>query len=220
MAASLLFAVSCEKDPENNGGNENGPEDNPSGYLEAVDMGTGVLWASCNVGAYSAEEPGNYYAWGDTEVRTDYSWESYKFSTELHDGIHFTKYNDPSAKLDSGDDVARAVLGEPWRMPTVEEFSALKEKCTWTWEKRGNQEGYLVTSKSTNASIFLPAAGSIVSGNKVSAKNYFGKYWTNELRSDTPGLANNFTFTNSNIAPDSYPYRYLGFSVRAVRSAK
>lgn len=41
-----------------------------------VDLGTGVLWATCNLGASSPEEFGNYYAWGETaamgEAPTDY----------------------------------------------------------------------------------------------------------------------------------------------------
>ena len=38
---------------------------------EAVDLGlnSGLLWASHNVGAISPEDPGSYYAWGETEEK-------------------------------------------------------------------------------------------------------------------------------------------------------
>ena len=36
--------------------------------LEAVDMGTSVKWAPWNVGTFSPEEYGDYYAWGEVET--------------------------------------------------------------------------------------------------------------------------------------------------------
>ena len=33
---------------------------------------SGLKWASCNVGATTPEGYGNYYAWGETETKTDY----------------------------------------------------------------------------------------------------------------------------------------------------
>lgn len=36
---------------------------------EYVDLGLSVKWATCNVGADSPEEPGKYYAWGETAAQ-------------------------------------------------------------------------------------------------------------------------------------------------------
>ena len=209
-AAMVLGAVSCN----------NGAQGDPEGFeMKGVDMGGGLLWAECNVGATTPEASGNYYAWGDTQPREDYSWASYVFSTELKDGIHFSKYTVASATLNSDDDVARKELKSPWRMPTYEEWNYLKDHCKWDWEKRDKVEGYKVTNEVTGASIFLPAAGFISEGKQVAAKNSFGKYWAADLRDDAPALARNLTFYNGQVATDSYPYRYLGFTVRAVRPA-
>ena len=41
---------------------------------EAVDLGLSVKWAAYNVGANSPEECGGYYAWCETEEKSDYSW--------------------------------------------------------------------------------------------------------------------------------------------------
>ncbi len=48
---------------------------------EYVDLGlpSGTKWATCNVGATSPEEYGDYYAWGETEPKTTYSWRTYKY---------------------------------------------------------------------------------------------------------------------------------------------
>ena len=45
----------------------------PTG-VQAVDLGlpSGQKWASFNVGATTPEGYGNYYAWGETETKTDY----------------------------------------------------------------------------------------------------------------------------------------------------
>lgn len=53
---------------------------NTSHHLEAVDLGLSVDWASCNLGAESPEEFGNYYAWGETSPKEDYSWATYLYS--------------------------------------------------------------------------------------------------------------------------------------------
>lgn len=56
----------------------------PDGVIgghEYVDLGlpSGTLWATYNVGATSPYEKGQYFAWGETDPREDFSWESYKF---------------------------------------------------------------------------------------------------------------------------------------------
>ena len=38
---------------------------------EWVDLGLSVKWATCNVGASSPSEYGNYYAWGETSTKSD-----------------------------------------------------------------------------------------------------------------------------------------------------
>lgn len=48
---------------------------------EYVDLGLSVKWATCNVGAEKPEDYGDYFAWGETKPKTDYSWSTYKFTT-------------------------------------------------------------------------------------------------------------------------------------------
>ena len=111
---------------------------------EAVDLGLSVKWSSLNLGAvqlYTNLSPwdnyGAFFAWGETEPKKDYNWETYKFGTSK-DGP-FSKYNneynaldvvDNKTILDSEDDAARVKLGGKWRMPTWEEFTELTYNCT------------------------------------------------------------------------------------------
>lgn len=121
---------------------------------DIIDLGLSVKWAGCNIGADSPEKTGGYYAWGETEEKSDYSKESYKFYdaanktfAEIGKSISGTQY-----------DVARAKLGKPWRMPTMDEQKELCQKCTWKWMSYNGVNGQLATGPNGN-SIFFPVTG-------------------------------------------------------------
>lgn len=128
------------------------------GHMHAVDLGLSVKWACCNVGADSPEDFGGYYAWGETEEKTFYEDPTYKWLDSATGD--FIKYNDEDGKtvLDSEDDVAQAMSGNGWRMPTQAEMQELMDKCTWEWTAVNGVNGYKVSGNGN--SIFLPAAGS------------------------------------------------------------
>ena len=49
-------------------------------FAPTVDLGleSGTLWATRNLGATAPWNYGDYYEWGETETKDDYSWETYK----------------------------------------------------------------------------------------------------------------------------------------------
>ena len=178
-----------------------------------VDLGlpSGLKWAACNVGATKPEEYGNYYAWGETEVKTTYSWATYKWCNGSNTTL--TKYNtdsdygtvDNKTQLELADDAARANWGGAWRMPTDAEWTELRENCEWTWTDDYNGtgvKGRIVTSNINGNSIFLPAADDL------------GYYWSSSLRTDYPFYAWDVAFGSVNVY--RYDYRYFGQSVRPV----
>lgn len=138
---------------------------------EAVDLGLSVKWASFNLGATRPEESGLYYAWGETEYKTNFSWSTYKWCKGTASSL--TKYcnnssygndgfTDVLSELTSEDDVAHIKWGGNWRMPTPEEINELLDNCTWSYTTQNGVGGFLLTSKKdgyTDRSIFLPAAG-------------------------------------------------------------
>ncbi len=165
---------------------------------ELVDLGLSVKWATCNLGARRPEQFGDFYAWGETEVKDDYSWENYLFGTMTteeecgSDKDPLKKYVQGGRKYDSDRgiassryDVAFVDLGEGWHIPTYEEVEELLQGCTWKWFAKGNADfngvpGFKVTSKKegfTDKFIFLPAAGFT---NEKGLKNVdqWGCYWT------------------------------------------
>jgi hypothetical protein len=123
---------------------------------EYVDLGLSVKWATFNVGASKPEDYGDYFAWGETEPKEEYTWATYKWGTSGK----LTKYNTTDGKtiLDPEDDAAYVNWGDKWRMPTDAERDELVENCTWTWTTQNSINGYKVTGPNGN-SIFLPAGG-------------------------------------------------------------
>ena len=113
---------------------------------EYVNLGLSVLWATCNIGADSPEDYGDYFAWGETETKDLFYIES---------EVTFLMTN---ISGNATYDAATANWGDSWRMPTHDEMKELVVNCTWIWMTQNDVNGYLVTG-STGNSIFLPAAG-------------------------------------------------------------
>ena len=183
---------------------------------EFVDLGlpSGTLWATCNVGANSPEEYGDYFAWGETAPKDVYSWSTYQY----YDGGNLTKYtgSDGLTTLQPEDDAATANWGNEWRMPTKEEWQELLDNTTVTWTQQNGVNGRFFTGSNGN-SLFLPAAGF----RWVDNLNYvgsYGLYWSNLLDTEHMGDACDFRFCSDSYYVD-YDYRGNGRSVRAVRSA-
>lgn len=184
--------------------------------LAAVDMGLSVKWANCNVGATSFWGGGWYYAWGETYDKVSYEWDSYRFGTSPSSLSKYTR-SDGLTVLRPDDDAATRMWGEKWRTPTAKEFQELMDNCTFTVRDRWGQRGYLVTSKITGNSIFLPSAGSSVSSPALE-----GRYWTANLLPDNLAYARTFE-TNTGSENGSFGFsqfrRSGGMSVRGVQDA-
>ena len=203
---------------------------------EYVDLGLSVKWATFNVGATKPEEYGDYFAWGETQPKSNYSWLAYKFraSGDSNDNILFNKYclsdnsnnwggsgaPDNKTILDSEDDAAHVIWSGDWRMPTIEEWIELNDNCTWEWTNNYNGTGVSgrkVTSNKagyTDKSIFLPAAD-LRSGTSLAGGGSYGFYWSSSLGTDRPYNAYYVHFYSNGVLRDTYG-RYLGLSVRPV----
>lgn len=180
-----------------------------------VDLGLSVLWAETNVGAETASDYGNYYAWGETETKTDYDWDTYKWASDTR--YKYIKYTvDSKRTLDAEDDVATANWGVLCRMPSAIEFDELNDtcNCVWKWATENGIDGYKVTSKKTGNSIFLPASG-YCEGEGFSHQGDDGYYWSNSLSRIYSDYAQYQYFT-STFRDLGACFRYYGLPVRPV----
>ena len=186
-----------------------------------VDLGlpSGLKWATCNVGANAPEEYGDYFAWGETQTKSTYAWNTYKWCNGSYDTQ--TKYCtdssygtvDNKTVLDKEDDAAAVNWGGKWRMPTKAEQDELRQQCTWTWASQNGVNGYKVTGPNGN-SIFLPAAG-FRSGSSLYGAGGYGYYWSSSLGTGNPSDAYDLYF-NSGSVDWSDDGRCIGFTVRPV----
>lgn len=185
----------------------------------AVDLGLSVKWASCNVGATSPEGYGGYYAWGETEEKTYYSWNTYKWcngsSSSLTKYCTDSSYDivDNKTTLDLEDDVAHVKWGGNWRMPTEPEMDELCNSCSWSWTSVNGVNGYQVTGPNGN-SIFLPAAGLCKYREDVGARGTYAYYWSATLSSDDSEDA--YELCSYDGCHCSASARYFGAPVRPV----
>ena len=192
---------------------------------EWVDLGTGVKWATCNVGAALPGDYGSHFAWGETVTKKDYTWENYRFRVSGNSprSIHFSKYNtvdekgtpDRKTRLDKADDVAHAAWGGDWRTPTREEFEALLAACTVSWTSRNGHDGCLFTSRTTGGQVFLPASGYSMA-DSLSHVGFYGHYWSSSLNEERSEIAW-YLFLDESGARMGDRYRFAGRAIRPVR---
>ena len=204
----------------------NGPV--PPDEHEWVDLGlpSGTLWATCNVGASSPEEYGDYFAWGETSPKNEYNWSTYTWCEGSYDSM--TKYcqqnsygyngfTDTLTELLPEDDAATANWGSGWRMPSLDQIQELinSEYTTTTWTTQNGVNGRKITSNSTGNSIFLPAAG-YRNDTSLSNAGSDGYYWSRSLYTSYSRNACGLYFSSDSILWSS-GYRYYGRGVRPVR---
>ncbi|MBR6980847.1 MAG: leucine-rich repeat protein [Prevotella sp.] len=171
-----------------------------------IDLGlpSGTKWACCNVGSTTPEGYGGYYAWGETEEKSDYqSWSNYSH----YDGTWETCH-------DLGDiagtpyDVAHVKWGGKWQMPTKEQFKELAEQCTYTKESVGAWfEG------PNGGKIFMASAGCKGDAYKPDVN---AVYWSSTPDSGISLRACSFGFYGSTVYPNVSDVRRIGLPVRPV----
>ena len=226
LVAGLAYLTSCKDDEPKN----------PDTH-EWVDLGlpSGTLWATCNVGANSPEEYGDYFAWGETigynSGKTNFSWETYKYYDSTWGTVtkYCTNYNngtvDNKTELEPEDDAATVRWGADWQMPSADQWEELSEFNNYIYTEHTGVAingvwGVMITSKVNGNRIFLPAAN-YVDGETVGeyfntngTEKRYCAYWTRSLRADN----------SMQLSETSWQYfinagsnRYLGLSIRPVR---
>ena len=197
-----------------------------------VDLGlpSGLLWAETNIGAATAADDGNYYAWGETTTKDTYGWSNYKHGTSSDNLTKYTTedYGNNWGCLELSDDAANVNwMDYNWhcRMPRTYELEELMntENCTWTWTACANSSGefvngYRVESVKNGNSIFLPASGYRTSSS-LDYHGMFGCYWSSILYTGTvDGAYDNACCLHFESGGYDYrdDYRYKGFPIRPV----
>ena len=185
------------------------PDDN---HPHLIDLGlsSGTKWACCNVGATKPEGDGDYYAWGETTTKSDYSWSTYKHCDITEETCH----NLGASICGTQYDVAYVKWGEPWQMPTLDQIIELIDECSESvWTTLNGVEGHRFTG-SNGGSIFLPAVGYRSPG-LFNDHGTYGSYWLGTQRKSSGDEAYTLDF-DSDEAYWSMGSRCCGLCVRPV----
>ena len=184
-----------------------------------VDLGlpSGILWASCNVGATSPEEAGDHFLWGETEPTespTKSFVDDYKlYLLTTNELINLGFFNE-NEELMPEYDAATVNMGIDWRLPNDKEWKELTSNTTKTKDSINGVFGYRFTG-ATGASIFLPVAGYY---STLQFDEEHVTYWSSNTNSQY--VANGFSFSsNTNSIVSGGSYREYSCSVRAVQSS-
>lgn len=188
---------------------------NPFNGHDYVDFGlpSGTIWAAKNVGATDLTDTGPCFAWGETDTKSRYTWETYKWGTMGN----LSKYNatDGLTVLDLEDDAAHVNMGGAWHMPTSGQVLELRENTNWSVE--GNK--VICMSLDGTKALFIPVGNAIVSDTGQGAN---GLIWTSLVNLSKDSTYNYAWGSQAYSTPSpkfsmwSSTYRYWGFPVRGV----
>ena len=187
--------------------------------LEAIDLGlpSGTKWANMNVGASKPEDYGDYYAWGETNEKADYTWVTYKFWTDKDgDGnADEREYQVLGDIAGTEYDVAHVKWGGSWRMPSFEQIQELLHYCTSKWTHVNSVYGREFAGPN-GGKVFLPAAG-YRRHDDLKGKSNYGLYWSSTpLYSYSYSSSARGLYFTSNSAYDGLSVNYEGLNVRPV----
>lgn len=185
---------------------------NGHGYVD-LGLPSGLKWATCNIGANSPSEYGNYYAWSETTTKNKYTEDNCAVYRKDTTWLKQTGIIDDNGNLTPMYDAARANWGGSWRMPSRAEYEELMHNCNWGWATINEVDGFLFVGKN-DKSIFLPLVGSM----DESSIDLIGEdcmMWTSTVDVTDPEAATGLCVGKDwhNI---NWFYRYFGLTIRPV----
>ena len=209
VAVIVLFVLFCGGKEDRATAYATCPDNN---HPHMIDLGlpSGTLWSCCNVGASAPEEYGDYFAWGETKAKVNYSWDTYNYGNSSNN-VEYIGSDIAGTEYDA----ATANWGAPWRMPTKEQCEELEDRCRWKWTSYNGVYGQKVTGPNGDI-IFLPAADCRWDGDLPDAGSS-GNYLSSMLSESDQIFVYGLHFFSEEGAMLGDYSRNGGFSVRPVR---
>lgn len=209
----------------------------PSGLVVDMGLASGLKWAACNIDLTKpsgfADTPFTYecsfFSWGNIDGHKPVGnmFEGQFNETYYKNTKGYTLFSSAmNIPEDEEFDAARANLGEPWRMPTTDEFTELIVGSIFidadgnevtTDNKRVTVNGVVgvyLQSKTNGNRLFLPACGLGNYANLFSDIRVGGYYFT---RNYVNKVYVNRWYFNRTYMTSGGAYPFFGLSIRAVQ---
>ena len=173
--------------------------------IQWVDLGlpSGLKWATKNIGAKYNSDFGSFISWEENNDDT------YVIMTRA-----LYSYSTPQTSTQKDADAATFLWGAPWRIPNRKEWEELKMFCSWQWVMMNGCAGYLVESFKNGNSIFLPACGYFVSGDRLIGRQQ-GYYWSSSPKKGEPQKGDCLSFGEKRIEMKTFSFSF-GLCIRPV----
>ena len=211
---------------------------------EAIDLGleSGLLWATCNIGAETPQDPGDYFTWGGVEPQTSFNQEDYEFFDQVvydKDSLRREiRVNGLIKCLHIGHDISGTRLdaatvnwGHGWRMPTYEEIEELMGENlsgSHVWRTYGDKQGadFRNHHHGCNEKIYIPAGG-FKAGEDLYHNNDIINCWSstyspdeiiNQISSKATGSSAKILYLNHDFFEPNSLDRSFGLNIRPVIS--
>ena len=196
-----------------------------------LELPSGTLWATMNVGASKPSDYGLYFQWGDTngyakdqigresgQKKFEFDYSDYKWylsGNSYNDDLTFKKYNTKGSKLELEDDAAHVNMGGSWHMPSPTQIQELLDNTITTWTALNDVHGRLFTSKKDQSkSIFFPGANNAWDGS-VFGTGGGGEVLSSMSSKKYVDSSQVLSFGSGGVSLN-YSERYYGCSVRGV----
>nr|DAE30296.1 MAG TPA: hypothetical protein [virus sp. ct5rm7] len=179
-----------------------------------IDLGlpSGTKWATCNLGAASPENYGDFYSWCETQphkpmIPNERLWHENELGILRRHGA-INDNNNLTAEYDA----ATANWGGKWRMPTKTEFEELFRMC-----EIEKHEDYVLFIGPNGNTLILPYAGekeqSIFRTTYDISGGRIGHYWSASADSWHHLSCYYYALRSHKICKS---YSHMGYSVRPV----
>ena len=206
------------------------PADGEIGGHEYVDLGlpSGLLWATCNLGAETPFEIGDMYAWGETVPKTVFDYDNYQHLVEIvvdeNNYVDFIMADLGECIAGTQYDAAAVNWGYGWRMPTMAEIDELIEATgadslhPQQWMAEGDVSGMSVGDR-----LFFTAGADVdyhTQEHPGGVMVKFGRYASASMVEFDDYTGNGFAYSMQFIPEQKLDWRtalkYFGRQIRPV----
>lgn len=198
-----------------------------------LELPSGNLWSTTNIGAEEETDFGKYFAWGEIEPKEIYTWKTYKWCKQSYDtitkycidaGFGYDKFKDNITQLEPEDDAATVLMKGNWCIPSDKDVEELMDNTEGSWVSNYNGtsvSGLLLTGKNNKKQLFFPAVGYKDNTNTHNVDSA-GYYWISELNtnSSSDNCESFVVRKNKNDLFITTDERYYGSCIRPVLKTK
>lgn len=187
------------------------PDANGHAYVD-LDLPSGTLWATMNIGASSPEGYGDFYMWGDVTSRS-------RVSSDIYSDMG--GYSRTETVIAPEHDIVTITYGGDWKIPTIKQMTELDNYTTYVEQVINGHTCVVLTSKINGKTVIIPKAGKLWDGDTDHAegRDYVDnmcRYWSSTAQSTYKAYTHDYGMYGFGTLGTS---KWGAFPIRGIISA-